>query len=72
MIGTWPGETPLHKRYGYVPPPEGGVFALFWSENGCRFCPYWSGIGYGLQGNYGCVSTCSSFQFQRNKKESVI
>ena len=52
--------------------PKGWGFVPFWSENGYRFCPYWSGIGYGLQGNYDCVSTCSSFQFQRNKKESVI
>ena len=21
------------------------VFAPFWSENGYRFCPFWSGIG---------------------------
>ena len=50
----------------------GRVFAPVWSENGYRFCPFWSGVGYGLRRNYGCVSMCSSFQFQMNKKESVI
>ena len=60
MIGTWPRGTPLCKPYRYLPPLNGRVFA-----------PFWSGNGYGLQRNYGCVSTCSSFQFQRNKKESV-
>ena len=51
---------------------QGRVFALFWSKNGYRFCPLWSRIGYGLRRNYGCVSMCSSFQFQMSKKESVI
>ena len=44
----------------------------FWSENENRFCPFWSGIGYGLRRNYGCVSMRSSFQFQINEKESLI
>ena len=54
--------------------PKGRVFAPFWSENGYRVCPFWSGIGFGLGRNYGCVSMCSSFQFQMNKKlkETVI
>ena len=26
------------------------VLEPFWSENGYRFCPFWSGIGYSLQG----------------------
>ena len=50
----------------------GGVCAPFWSENEYRFCPFWSGIGYGLRRNYGSVSMCSLFQFEMNKKESVI
>ena len=59
------------------PKLKGRVFAPFWSENGYRFCPFWSGIGYGLRRNYGCVSMCSSFQFQMyttsslDKKERV-
>ena len=28
------------------------VFEPFWSENGSKFCPFWSGIGYGFLGNY--------------------
>ena len=52
--------------------PKGRVFAPFLSENGRRFCPFFFGIGYGLRGNYDCVSMCSSFQFQMNKKESLI
>ena len=44
----------------------------FWYENGYGVCPFWSGIGYGLRRNYGCVSMCSSFQFQMNKEKSVI
>ena len=31
--------------------PKGIVFALFWSENGYRPCPFWPGIGYGFRGN---------------------
>ena len=52
--------------------PKGRVFAPFLSENGRRFCPFFFGIGNGLRGNYDCVSMCSSFQFQMNKKESLI
>ena len=52
--------------------PKGRVFAPFLSENGRRFCPFFFGIGYGLRGNYDCISMCSSFQFQMNKKESLI
>ena len=51
---------------------KGVGFALFWSENGHRFWSFWSGSGYGLRRNYGCVSVCSSFQFHMIKKESVI
>ena len=43
--------TPLYEPYMYVPPPKGGVFAPFWSENGYRLCPFWSGIRYGSGGN---------------------
>ena len=51
---------------------KGMGFALFWSENGYRFYSFWSGSGYGLRRKYGCESVCSSFQFQMNKKQSVI
>ena len=51
---------------------NGNRFCPFWSENGYRFCPFWSENGYGLRRNYGCVSMCSSFQFQMNVEESVI
>ena len=33
------------------------------------FCPFWSEIGYGLEGNFGSVGTFLSFQFQISKKE---
>ena len=48
------------------------VFAPFWSENRYRCRPFWSGIEYSLRRNHVCVPMCSSFQFQMNKKESVI
>ena len=32
-------------------------------------CLFWSGIGYGLQGNYSSVWAFLSFQFQKTKKE---
>ena len=47
-------------------------FALFWSENVCRVCPFWSGISYGFRGNDWSVLTYLLFQFQMNKKERVI
>ena len=49
-----------------------GFFAPLWSQNGYRFCPFCSGIGYGFGRNYGCVSMCLLFQFQMNKKESAL
>ena len=33
------------------------VFASFWSENGYRLCPCWSGIGYSFRGSYGGIWT---------------
>ena len=53
------------------PKLKGRVFAPFCSENGYRFCPFWSGIGYDLRRNYGCVSVCSSFQFQMYTNSSL-
>ena len=52
--------------------PKGKVFAPCWFENGYRFCPFWSVIGYGLRRNYGCVWMCSSVQFLMSNKESLI
>ena len=31
------------------------VFAPFRSDNGYKFCPFWSGIGYRFPGNYGSL-----------------
>ena len=45
------------------------AFAPFWSENGHRRCSFWSGIGYGFQGNYGSARTYLLFQFQMSKEE---
>ena len=48
--------TLLYKPYRYVLPHRVGlVFAPFGSENGCRLCPFWSGIGYSFRRNYGSV-----------------
>ena len=49
--------------------PKGDGFAPFWSENWYRLCLFWSGIGYGFQGNYRSGWTHCSFQFQMSKKE---
>ena len=52
---------------------KGMVFGPFWSKNGYRLCPFWSGIRNDFQGNYGSVSTYNlSLQFQINKKEIEI
>ena len=40
-----PKVTSLYKTYRHVPPQRIGFFALFRSENGYRFCPFWSRIG---------------------------
>ena len=43
--------------------PKGKVFAPCWFENGYRFCPFLSVIGYGLRRNYsvyGCVRRFNS------------
>ena len=33
------------------------VLVPLWSKNGYRLCPFWSGIGYGFQGNYRSVQS---------------
>ena len=48
------GVTPLYKPYSVCAVIKGRVFALFWSEIG-RLCPFWCGIGYVFQENYGSV-----------------
>ena len=49
------------------------VFAPFRSENGYSFCPFWSGIEYGFQENYGMSSKRNLlFQFQMSDKERKI
>ena len=49
-----PGGTPLYKPCIQVrAAPKGMAFASFWSENGYRLRPFWSGIGYCFRGNYG-------------------
>ena len=64
--GGWERYT-LFKPY-HVPPQRVWFLGLFWSENGYRLCPFWSGIGqYGFRGNYGSVWTYLSFQFEMNK-----
>ena len=61
------GVLPYISHLGMCPPhPKNMVFVPFWAENGNTFCPFWSGIGYGLQGNYGSVRTYLLFQFQMN------
>ena len=51
---------------------NGYGFWFFSSENGYTLFPFWSGIGYGFQGNYGSVWTYLPFQFQMIKKEIEI
>ena len=54
------GGSPLYKPYRYVPLQRAGFYAvLVWNR-------VW------LQGNYGCVRTYLSFQFQMSKKEREI
>ena len=50
-ICTFPGGVVSH--IGMSPPPKGMVCAPFWSKNGYRLCPFWSGIEYSFRGNYG-------------------
>ena len=47
-----PGVNSLYKSYRYVP-PQRVFFAPFRSEKEYKFCPFWSGVGYGFRGNYG-------------------
>ena len=52
--------------------PTGRVL-LFWSENGYRFCPIWSGIGYGFSREpRECMKVQFTFQFQISKKGREI
>ena len=62
------GGTPLHKPYRYVPPPRVGFLGLFGLKTGIDiFCPFWSGIRYGFQGNYGSVWMYLLFQRKKGK-----
>ena len=54
-----------------MPPQRAGLFAPFWSENELDFARFGLEWGYALRWNHSCVSMCSSYQFQINKKESV-
>ena len=57
------GGTSLYKPYGYVSP--------HWVEF-LVLCPFWSGIGYDLRGNYRSVWMYLLFQFHMNKNEVEI
>ena len=56
--------------YRYVSPQRVGFLRRFGVKTVTDFI--WSGIGYGLQGNYGNVRTYLLFQFQMSKKEREI
>ena len=45
----------MYKLYRYVPPQRVWSLVPFRLENGHRLCSFWSGIGYGIQGNCGSV-----------------
>ena len=67
------GDTPPYQPYRSVcAAPKGRVFAQFWSQNGYKLCPFWSGIGYGFWENYGSVRTYFLFQFQMSTKERAM
>ena len=45
-------STSFSSSLSRSPSPKGMVFESCWSENGKRFWPLWSEIGYGFQGNH--------------------
>ena len=65
------GVTPLYKPYTMLvyAAPLGRVFVPFLSEVGYTLCPFWSGIEYGFQGNYGVYECIYRFKIQMIKKE---
>ena len=54
LLTDSPGVRPYVSHIGMCH-PKGYGLAQFWSKNGYRFCPFWSGTRYGLQENYGGV-----------------
>ena len=44
--------------------PKGMVFALFWSENGCRLCLFLSKFGFSFRGNSGVLGRICRFNFK--------
>ena len=53
--------------------PKGkGFLPRFGLKTGIDFAHFGLIFGYGLRRNYGCVSMCSSFQFQMTKKGGVM
>ena len=49
------------------------VLGSFWSENGYKRRPFWSGIRFGFRGTYWSVCmNVVSFQFHMNKNEIEI
>ena len=53
-LGGW-GEVLPYKPFRYVLLQRVGFLRRFGLKTGIDFCPFWSGIGYGFQGNYGSV-----------------
>ena len=72
IVAELPTSAGATSHIRYVPSrslvPKGMVFGL----NGCRLYPFGLGIGYGFQGNQGCIWTYLPFQFQMNKEERVL
>ena len=44
--------------------PKGMVFALFWSENGCRLCLFLSKFGFSFRGNSGVLGRICRLNFK--------
>ena len=44
--------------------PKGMVFALFWSENGCRLCLFLSKFGFSFRGDLGVLGSICRFNFK--------
>ena len=71
-VGGGGEGTPLYKPYRYVPPQRVGFLRRFGLKTGIDSAHFGLESGMVYEGTTVVYPMCSSFQFQMNRKESVI
>ena len=59
-----------YQPYTYLPPQKIWFLGRFGGLK--TLCPFWLGIGYGLQGTYGSVHVLNELERNRSMQEPII